>query len=163
MTDQITLHRLGDEDIEAVQLALYTALSWNNDPNIPDMETVMRQPEVGMYHQGWRRVGDIGVKAMVGNQLVGAAFARLFTDDNHGHGYLDDETPEFGIGVIDSYRGRGVGRSLMDALADLARATGFLRLSLSVNNPNPAKRLYESLGYTVVVDDGKSSTMVLVL
>jgi hypothetical protein len=37
------------------------------------------------------------------------------------------------------------------------------RLSLSVNNPNPARRLYESLGYETEADTGDSSLMVLEL
>jgi GNAT superfamily N-acetyltransferase len=163
VTDQITMHALGVDDVDAVQMALYLALSWNDDPNIPDIETVMQHPEVGAYHMGWGRVGDVGVKAVLEGELVGVAFARLFTDDDHGHGYVDDETPELGIGVAKPHRGKGIGRRLMGALAEVARAEGAPRLSLSVNNPNPAKRLYESLGYATVQDDGSSSVMVLSL
>lgn len=161
MSEPITLHTLGSDDIEAVQLALYLALSWNDPPGIPDMATVMAHPEVAMYHEGWGRTGDIGVKAVTGDELVGTAFARLFTDESHGHGYVDDQTPELGIGVAKRSRGKGIGRRLMVALAETAQAKGIIRLSLSVNNPNPARGLYESLGYVLVEDDGKSSTMVL--
>lgn len=163
MSEPIVLQTLGSDDVEAVQLALHLALSWNDPPDIPDMATVMAHPEVVMYHQGWGRIGDVGVKAVSGKHLVGAAFARLFTDERHGHGYVDDQTPEVGVGVAKGNRGQGIGRRLMNALADTARAEGILRLSLSVNNPNPAKRLYESLGYVLVDDDGSASTMVLEL
>lgn len=163
MSDPIALHSMGTDDVEAVQLALYLALSWNNPPGFPDFATVMAHPEVGMYHQGWGRPGDIGVKAVRGEDVVGAAFARLFTEESHGHGYVDEQTPEIGVGVAAGNRGRGLGRRLLDALAEVARAEGILRLSLSVNNPNPAKRLYESLGYVLVADDGDSSVMVLEL
>ena len=44
---------------------------------------------------------------------------------------------------------------------DEARQLRIARLALSVNNPNPAKRLYEALGYRTVTDDGESSVMVL--
>jgi ribosomal protein S18 acetylase RimI-like enzyme len=49
----------------------------------------------------------------------------------------------------------------MFELAAVATVAGIARLSLSVNNPNRAKRLYESLGYVTVRDDGESSVMVL--
>ena len=163
MSEPIALQALGADDVEVVQLALYLALSWNDPPGIPDLAAVIAHPEVTLYHQRWGRTGDIGVKALRGDQLVGAAFARLFTEESHGHGYVDDQTPELGIGVAKGNRGQGIGRLLMDALAGAARAEGVLRLSLSVNNPNPAKRLYESLGYTRVADYGDSSTMVLEL
>jgi GNAT superfamily N-acetyltransferase len=152
---------MGADDVDAVQLALYLALAWNNPPDIPDPATVMAHPEVVIYHRGWGRTGDIGVKAVADERTVGAAFARLFTEESHGYGYVDAQTPELGVGVVAGYRGHGLGRRLLEAIADQAQAEGILRLSLSVNNPNPAKRLYQSLGYTTVGDDGDSSVMVL--
>ena len=163
MSDQVELRLLGVDDVDAVQLALYLAVSWNDPPQIPDLATAMAHPEVAAYHQGWGRRGDLGVGAFIDNELVGASFARLFTEDNHGHGYIDAETPELGIGIVNDHRGQGIGRLLMHRLAEVARAEGIRRLSLSVNNPNPARRLYESLGYTLVADDCESSTMVLEL
>lgn len=116
-----------------------------------------------IYHEAWGRPGDFGVVAYDEEVMVGAAFGRLFTDRDHGHGYVDSDTPELGIAVAEGYRGKGIGRSLMEALADEARAHGMDRMSLSVNNPNPAKHLYDSLGYVAVDDDGSSTTMVIEL
>lgn len=161
LTDRVAIKPLGPDDLAAVQLALYLALSWNDPLDFPDLATVMAHPEVAMYHQEWGRSGDVGVSAVIGGETVGAAFARFFTEDSHGYGYVDAATPELGIGVVQTHRGQGIGRRLMEALAEKARAAGIARLSLSVNNPNPAKRLYESLGYTVVSDGGDSSVMVL--
>jgi GNAT superfamily N-acetyltransferase len=163
MSDRVFVEPLGTADVAAVQLALFLAVSWNDPPDIPDLATVLAHPDVAMYHEGWGRAGDLGVGAVVREKLVGSAFARLFTDDRHGYGFIDTDTPELGIGVAKSHRGQGIGRLLMGSLAEMARAEGIRRLSLSVNNPNPAKRLYESLGYALVEDDGKSSLMVLEL
>lgn len=159
--NDVVIHRLGAAAGDIVQWTLYSAISWNDDPNIPPLQVAVQHPAVARYHEGWGRAGDMGVKAVMADELVGAAFARLFTDDDHGHGYVDSETPELGIGVVRGQRRKGIGRRLMFGLADVARAKGIHRLSLSVNNPNPAKRLYESLGYATVQDDGKSSVMVL--
>jgi len=47
-----------------------------------------------------------------------------------------------------SARGGGVGRRLMDAAAQFARATGAVGLELATARTNaPAQRLYESLGW----------------
>jgi ribosomal protein S18 acetylase RimI-like enzyme len=150
-------------DIDVVQWTLYTAVSWSGDPEIPSMEEVMKHPALAIYHQGWGRHGDIGVAASVDGTFAGAAVARLFTEEEHGHGYMDPETPELGIAVEPDFRGRGIGRCLMNALANEARERSIERLSLSVNNPNPAKHLYESLGYATVNDNGDSTLMVLKL
>ena len=151
------------DDVAIVQWALYTAVTWDNNPDVPPIEIAVQHPQLMMYHDGWGRPGDIGAVAEISGELAGAAFARLFTDATHGHGFVDQQTPELGIAVMPDQRGKGVGRSLMRGLEDAARESGIERLSLSVNNPNPAKRLYESLGYELVADDGESSTMVLQL
>ena len=55
-----------------------------------------------------------------------------------------------GMGVIESYRGRGVGRALMDATLRAAWKTGLTRVELTVRVDNPrARRLYESFGFVV--------------
>jgi len=50
--------------------------------------------------------------------------------------------------VASAARGQGVGRALMRAAEDYARAAGAVRLELSTARDNkPAQRLYESLGW----------------
>jgi ribosomal protein S18 acetylase RimI-like enzyme len=49
---------------------------------------------------------------------------------------------------------------MLEALIARAREDGFRRLSLSVENDNPAIGLYESFGFRTVDQRGQSSTMV---
>ena len=158
---EIAFVRGGPDDADVVRSALYLAISWTGNPRIPPFDAAMELPEVACYHREWGRPGDVVIKAVLGERVVGAAFARLFTDDDHGHGYVDAETPELGIGVDADYRRRGIGRRLMTELAEAVRAQGIARLSLSVNNTNPSRLLYESLGYYTVSDGGGASIMVL--
>ena len=58
-----------------------------------------------------------------------------------------------GFGVVPAWRGRGLGRRLMSALVERARAEGLGRLSLEVLAGNtPAIRLYEGFGMRVTRD-----------
>ncbi len=145
----VTMRVAEASDIEFVQRIVYEALLWNPDASIPPIEQIVDHPEFARYHRDWGRPGDAGVLAMVDNQVVGGAFYRLFTEDDHGHGYVDPDTPEIAIAIWGVPRGRGVGSALLDALHEMAGESGFMQLSLSVDKPNPAGRLYRRHGYIV--------------
>jgi GNAT superfamily N-acetyltransferase len=149
------LGRTTEQDVELIRWALYEALAWNPERELPPRDAVLAHREAARYHVGWGRAGDIGVVAAADGETVGVAYCRLFTDADHGHGFVDERTPEVAVAVRDGWRGTGLGTRLLNQLADDARAAGFDRLSLSVDADNPARRLYERLGYhEVSVDDG---------
>ena len=160
----VTIRELGAGAVERVKWALYEAVSWDPDRELPPYELVIEHPELARYHGGWGRPGDLAIAAEDGGEVVGVAFYRLFTEDDHGHGFVDEETPELGIAVADGRRGTGIGTRLMNELAERARADGIGRLSLSVDAENPARRLYDRLGYREVSrDDAGGVRMILEL
>jgi len=60
------------------------------------------------------------------------------------------DTVEVGIGVLESHRGRGIGRALMEGLEIWARGAGIHRLQLPVVTSNaPAIALYRRVGFEV--------------
>ena len=152
---------LSKDDVEHVKWALYEAVSWNPERQLPPYESLIDHPELARYHHGWGREGDLGVLGELDGERAGVAFCRLFTEDDHGHGYVDEQTPELGVAVVEEHRGRGVGTRLMRELAGAARDAGAARLSLSVDAGNPALRLYERLGYRELARDEGGVRMVL--
>jgi ribosomal protein S18 acetylase RimI-like enzyme len=160
----VELRPAGAEDLEHVKWALYAALAWDPERRLPPPEVTLQHPEAARYHRDWGRRGDLGVIATAEDEVVGMAYCRLFTEDDHGHGYVDEQTPEVAVAVRAGHRGRGLGGRLLTELADVARNAGFTRLSLSVEKENPARRLYERLGYREVgTDEGGGVLMVVEL
>jgi ribosomal protein S18 acetylase RimI-like enzyme len=150
----------GADDVEQVKWALYTALAWNPERQLPPLEITLGHPEAARYHRDWGRAGDVGVIAELDGEVVGVAYCRLFTDDDHGHGYVDEETPELAVAVREGKRSGGLGTQLMSELAEAARTAGFARVSLSVDADNPARRLYERLGYRELSTDEGGVRMI---
>ena len=150
------------DDIELLKEALYISVVWDEDQP-STFEQVVGHPELAQYWENWGRPGDLGVVAERDGEYLGAAFGRLFTEDRPSYGFVDEQTPEVGIGIIEAERGKGLGRRMMLQLEGLYREFGSNRLSLSVNFTNPARHLYESLGYTEVGSDENSTRMVKAL
>lgn len=114
--------------------------------------------------EDWPRETDIGVVAVDGGDgRVGAAWLRFFTEAAPGYGFVRADIPELAIGVAADHRGKGVGRALLRALADTARASGVEHICLSVERANPAVSLYRAEGYRVVDSRENAHTMVLTL
>lgn len=55
---------------------------------------------------------------------------------------------ELGMGILDQWRGRGIGRQLLTDTVAAADAASFLRIELSVHADNPrAIKLYRNVGF----------------
>ena len=127
----------------------------------PFSRDILQNPDVNKYVAGWGRPGDLAFIAFdsaTGNSL-GAAWLRLLKGDERGYGYVDDDTPELGVAVLDFYRGQGVGTALLERLLEAAAAR-YRSVSLSVSEGNPAAKLYERLGFKLVGGEGTSLTML---
>jgi GNAT superfamily N-acetyltransferase len=122
---------------------------WRPDKPTPTANQVMADPRYAMYLTGWPRLGDFGLVAEQDGPL-GAAWYRTYTEMSHGYGFVAEDVPELSIAIIASRRREGIGRLLLIGLIEASEVQGYAALSLSVNHVNPARGLYESIGFQPV-------------
>ena len=149
------------KDAALLQHMLALAADWRQ-PRPRGVAAVLGEPALAHYVAGWPRVGDLGVVAVEG-EPVGGAWWRLSTADDPGYGFVNEATPEVSIAVLPEARGRGVGERLLRALISEALARDLPALSLSVEPDNPARRLYQRLGFRPITTTTGSWTMLLPL
>jgi ribosomal protein S18 acetylase RimI-like enzyme len=142
------------EDVPFLRAMLLEAAYWRPGTPRPGIDEALARPEIACYVEGWGRAGDAGVVAVEDGHPVGAAWYRLFTAGRPGYGFIDEQTPELSLGVLEGARRRGVGTALVTALLGHARDAGFSSISVSVEPDNPAVGLYERAGFVRVGESG---------
>lgn len=161
----MTIRELTAADLPFLRQMLCEALFWSRRRRRFRWlgRLALRLRIVAIYHRGWGRAGDTGFVAEENGRLTGAVWYRFFTEEEHGDGFVDPHTPELAVAVIESHRGRGIGRRLMEAIHDRARRDGVRRIALSVDTDNPARRLYARLGYRDYEPEDGKGRMILEL
>lgn len=120
------------------------------DPRMRSLgkSAALANPATSRYLTNWGRPGDAGMVACdESEQLLGAAWLRLFPLEDPGYGFIAADIPELAISVESEVRGRGVGSILLDALLATAKGRSYRAVSLAVDRQNPALKLYERKGF----------------
>jgi GNAT superfamily N-acetyltransferase len=140
---------------------LLEAVNWSPEWKKKSRTRVLADPKTAHYIAGWPRDSDIGVVAEIGGAPAGAAWLRYLPASDPGYGFISPDIPELTIGVAARWRGNGLGRALLRAIADQAKQAGIHQISLSVERKNFAQQLYLSEGYLITDStDAQSDTMV---
>jgi ribosomal protein S18 acetylase RimI-like enzyme len=128
------------------------------------MEQTLENPRVVSFVEGWGRPGDHGIITENNLAPVGAAWFRIFPDDDVEGGFVGGETPELLIALVPEHRGKGVGSILLRALLEKAREEGMPAIGLNVMRGNlPAVALFRRYGFQVRRDAEGILTMQLAL
>lgn len=84
------------------------------------------------------------VIAIVDNRVVG------WCDISSIHRQVAEHVGSLGIGVLDAFRGIGIGRALMQAALEAAKDKGLTRIELTVRENNKkAIELYKKIGFVI--------------
>lgn len=142
----ISIRAATPEDEPFLWEMLYFAANMADDgaQSAADAKT---HPYLAVYVANWGRGGDVGVIAEDAGQPVGAAWVRQLSESHFAN--LAPGTPELAIAVAPEALGHGVGTQLLLGLFEQARGV-HPAIALSVRQANPARRLYERLGFVVV-------------
>jgi GNAT superfamily N-acetyltransferase len=155
-----TIRRAVAADRDFLNDMLVAAVNWSPKWN-QSRASIFATPAIMHYVADWPRPSDLGLVAEAGGRRIGATWLRFLPETDPGYGFVAADVPELTIGVSVPWRGRGVGRALLRAVAAEARARGIRRISLSVERKNYARALYLSEGYRVAdASDPRSDTMV---
>ena len=126
---------------------LYYAIYVGEGNPLPS-RNIIYEPNLYKYIDKWDEKKDIGyviVEQETKNKL-GAVWLRTFCKNDKGYGYISEDIPELSIAIYPEYRGKGLGTSLINYLISQL-PTHINSISLSVDIQNPAKRLYERIGF----------------
>lgn len=114
------------------------------------LQAVKSNADLVKYARDWGRATDVGCIAIDGdsNQPIGAVWVRLLVGDEKTVSYVDDTTPELAIAIAPDHLARGVGTLLLTHMLAAAKEQ-YAAVVLSVRANNPARRLYERMGFVV--------------
>lgn len=150
-----TTRRATAADLPFMEEVFVITADWNPE-NVKGAAFWRTDATFQQYIGGFPRETDLGFIAEREGQDVGAVWSRYFTAAEPGYGYVADDIPEIGIGVVEGRRGEGIGRALLNVM--LAAST--TDLSLSVEDGNPAEELYRKSGFVPVGRFGDATTML---
>jgi ribosomal protein S18 acetylase RimI-like enzyme len=98
--------------------------------------------------------------AELDDELVGAAWARLFSEQNKGYGFIDYQTPELNMAVLEGYRNIDIGSKLLTGIFKGLKNKCYRKVSLSVDKSNYALNLYLKFGFEIFTSTETSVTMI---
>jgi GNAT superfamily N-acetyltransferase len=150
---------LGLDDLPLLIKATVDNVNWDGTPRL-STEQVLADDRLSKYALGFIPGRDWGFAALESDKVIGVAWVQFFSEISPGYGFVDSETPELSINVDKGSRGKGVGSQLLEAILSNARELGCPSISLSVEDGNPARRLYEKFGFMPAGREGNSEKMI---
>ena len=149
MLTEYKIRPINPNEITLLEKFVYEAIFIPEGVSPPPFDIIYK-PELRVFFEDFGKPDDHCLVAETGGEIIGMVWTRIINGDVKGFGYVDDETPEFGISLIKEYRGRGIGAQLMLVMLDLLRSKGYKQTSLAVQKENYAVKMYKAVGFKIV-------------
>ena len=92
---------------------------------------------------------DLGLYALLNNEIAGAIWTRKLLKEHHSAGFLDENTPVISMAVLPRFRANGVGSFMMDQFLQEAGEV-YEQISVYTNNNQKAINFYTKFGFVMV-------------
>lgn len=163
MITKMNIRNATSEDKDFLRDMLYEAVFVPVGEAKPPFD-VIDEPVLQKYTYHWMLPTDMGLVAEMNGEPVGMFWARLFTENAPGYGFVDEKTPEISMAVKPDHQGRGIGKALMANGLKVLVEQGHSQVSLSVSKANVrAVRLYRSMGFKTMAENEEDYVMVKAL
>lgn len=147
------------DEVGILKDMLYEAIFQPDETNLLPRE-VIEQPEISIYINNWGQPDDLCLVAETDGKIVGAVWTRILDGDVKGFGNIDRQTPEFAISLYKEYRNQGIGTSLMKQMIYYLKTCGYRQTSLAVQKENYAVKMYQNVGFKIVLESKDEYVMV---
>ncbi len=158
---EIRHRELTPEDACILREATLMNINWLGDRFT--MQDVLKIPELSHYTIVDPDRGDYGIVALQDQQWVGVVWVLFLPQDDPGFGFVASGIGELSICVRPGMRGAGIGTELLQRSIVVARTRGERKITLSVEEGNPARKLYEKCGFADAGGNTDPGTMILEL
>lgn len=153
------IREIKPDDYEFLREMLYEAIHVAEGEEKPP-KSLVDEPQLAKYIEHFGRTSDLAFVLTAQNELAGAVWVRLFSEDERGYGFVDEQTPELSMAIRENLRGRGFGAQLIGKVCDKLKSQGVGKVSLSVDKQNRAVRLYQRSGFEIIAEKGTAYTML---
>ncbi len=155
------IRALATDDRPLLREATLANMNWSGQRfTLADVDA---SKELSHYFDGFPGERDLGFAMHEGRDVQAVAWLVFLPEHDPGYGFVSADFPELSITTFEPFQGRGFGSALLDHLIAEARTVRIAAISLSVEDGNRARNLYERVGFEVVGRSGGSDTMLLSL
>lgn len=148
------------EDIPQLLEATVDNVNWGGTDRLT-VKDVLDNSRLSQYATGFRIDRDWGFAAVEEGKVIGLGWVQFFQEESPGYGFVSSDVPELSINIDKDFRRQGFGTQLLEVIVNHARKKDCTSISLSVEDGNPAIKLYEKFGFRPVSREGNSQTMIL--